>query len=124
MNTFLLFATGIILGSFGGVLLKAGSKNILFSGTITKELLLSLLLNWKIFLGLICYFIPAIIWIFLLRKYPLSFVQPILALTYVITPILAILILKEGIPPARWLGIIIIIIGVFINFVIYSIGFV
>ncbi|HBI33703.1 MAG TPA: hypothetical protein DEA43_00270 [Candidatus Moranbacteria bacterium] len=114
MNTFLLFATGIILGSFGGVLLKAGSKNILFSGTITKELLLSLLLNWKIFLGLICYFIPAIIWIFLLRKYPLSFVQPILALTYVITPILAILILKEGIPPARWLGIIIIIIGVFI----------
>jgi drug/metabolite transporter (DMT)-like permease len=56
----------------------------------------------------------AVIWSYLLTKLDISFVQPILALTYVITPLLAIFFLREHVPALRWVGICIIILGVYI----------
>lgn len=111
--TIILFAVGIIFGSLGGILFKiAGSRMADFE--MSLKWIFNFILNPYVLSGFILYFIPGLIWIFLLKKYPLSFVQPILALTYVITPILAIVLLQEKIPIVRWVGIIIIIIGVFI----------
>jgi drug/metabolite transporter (DMT)-like permease len=63
---------------------------------------------------MVLYFLSAVIWSYLLTKLDISFVQPILALTYVATPVLAIIFLGEQVPLMRWVGISIIILGVFV----------
>lgn len=111
MLDFLLFAMGIGFGALGALFFKAGSGQVTWSSDWI-ETFLSLVTNWKIWLGILLYFIPLIFWIYLLKKYPVSFVQPILSLTYVVTPILAIIFLNEVVTAWRWFGIIVIIIGV------------
>lgn len=111
--TISLFAVGIFLGSCGAILFKIGIRDIeTFTPTIKWFYLL--ITNPYIFLGFLSYVLPMFIWIYMLSKFPVSYVQPILAITYVITPILALLLLKEPVPLLRWIGIFIIIIGVFI----------
>lgn len=74
--------------------------------------LMKLFTNYQSLAGLFLYFVSGLIWAYLLTKLDISFVQPILALTYVATPILAILFLDEYVSPLRWLGIFVIIVGV------------
>ena len=64
--------------------------------------------------GMALYFLSAASWLFLLTKLDISFVQPILALTYVVTPILAVFFLGESVPPLRWVGIAVVVVGVYL----------
>ena len=114
----ILFFFGIAMGAFGGILLKTGASQIgqmqIHSLAQLIEYLFRLFTNIPSLTGVALYFFSAVVWSYLLTKLDISFVQPILALTYVATPLLAILILHEHVPAMRWLGIIIIIAGVFI----------
>lgn len=114
----LTFLIGILIGSFGGILMKLGANHIghveinglgQMIGYVFK-----LLTNPLSVIGLFLYFFSGVIWSYLLIKLDISFVQPILALTYVVTPILAIFLLHEKVAPMRWVGILVIIFGVFI----------
>jgi drug/metabolite transporter (DMT)-like permease len=106
-----LFASGILLGSAGGVLLKYGAGSLpKFEPTLAYAV--AFISNIYILGGFFLYLIPALIWTYLLSKLPVSVVQPVLALTYVVTPILATLFLKESVPMLRWFGILIIVCGV------------
>jgi drug/metabolite transporter (DMT)-like permease len=106
----LLFA-GILSSAVGGLLLKMGSVEIDHAGV--WQLFHQSFTNWKIILGLSFYVLPMFIWIFMLKKMDLSFLQPMFSLVYVVTPILAFVVLHENIPLNRWIGIGIIIVGVF-----------
>jgi len=114
----LIFLVGILCGSFGGILMKMGATNIghaeIHSASQLADYLFKLFTSLQSLIGMSLYFLSAVTWAYLLTKLDLSFVQPILALTYVITPILAILILGEHVALMRWAGILIIIIGVVI----------
>lgn len=114
----LIFIAGIIMGSFGGLLMKLGADNIghveIKSMIQLIDYLLKLFTNPQSLAGIFLYFMSALTWSYLLTKLDISFVQPILALTYVVTPILGIFILREHVPTMRWLGILVIILGVFI----------
>lgn len=114
----LIFMVGIFIGASGGILMKLGANSIghvqIQSFTQLVEYLLKLFTNPQSLIGVVLYFLSAVIWSYLLTKLDISFVQPILALTYVVTPIMAIYILHEHVPPMRWLGIFVIILGVFI----------
>lgn len=114
----LLFIMGIAFGSFGGILMKSASSSMpaLEINGIHQVLhfFLKMFTNPVMLSGVTLYFLSTLIWMYLLTKLPISFVQPILALTYVITPILAIIFLNESVPQARWFGILIILIGVFV----------
>jgi drug/metabolite transporter (DMT)-like permease len=114
----LIFALGIIMGSLGGVLMKIGARQLghveINSLGQLLEFLFKLFTNVPSLIGVFLYFSAAIAWSFLLTKLDLSFVQPILALTYVVTPILAILLLSEHVTVLRWAGILVIIAGVYI----------
>lgn len=114
----LLFAFGISIGSLGGILMKIGAGQIghmeIHSMGQLIEYLLKLFTNISSLGGVFLYFMSAVIWSYLLTKLDISFVQPILALTYVLTPILAIVLLREHVPVMRWVGIIVIVLGVFI----------
>jgi len=108
-----MITTGVLLGSLGGIVLKKGSLDIEYQGTLLS-IAVQIISNWKILLGLLLYFIPAVIWIVLLKKMEISLLQPIFSMTYVLTPFLAILFLNEHVSQARWLGIGVIITGVVI----------
>lgn len=111
-----IFGLGIIMGSAGGILLKIGVTNLgaIEINSVQQALLFifKLLTNYQAFLGLSLYFASGLLWSYLLMKLDISFVQPILSLTYVVTPLLAIIILNEHVSALRWLGIIIIMLGV------------
>lgn len=111
MVTLLLFAVGIFMGSMGAIFLKKGAIE-LPAFSLSLQYAISVCLNGNILAGLFLYFVPALIWIYLLTKFPVSVVQPILALTYVLTPMLATIFLGETVPVLRWIGIFAIIIGV------------
>lgn len=114
----IIFFFGIVLGACGGIFMKLGATHIghteIHSFIQLFEYLLKLFTNFASLAGIALYFLSAVIWSYLLTKLDISFVQPILALTYVVTPILAIFFLKEHVSPVRWAGILIIIIGVFV----------
>lgn len=100
------------MSSFGGILLKMGSGEIIHNG-LWKSLQQALW-NWKVVVGLSFYVLPSFIWIYMLKKLDISFLQPLFSLVYVVTPALAFMILHENITLVRWIGITIIIFGIFI----------
>ena len=114
----LLFIFGILIGALGGIFMKIGATSIGPIEISSFEQLLAfffkLITSVQSVVGVALYFISAIIWFYLLTKLDISFVQPILALTYVVTPILAIIFLGEHVSAFRWAGILIIIVGVFV----------
>ncbi len=116
--TALIFLFGITLGALGGILMKMGATHIghveIHSVWQLIEFLFKLFTNFQSLVGIFLYFLSAVTWSYLLTKLAISFVQPILALTYVVTPLLAIFILGEHVPAMRWVGIVVIILGVFI----------
>lgn len=112
VNWMLLF-TGVLMSALGGFFLKIGAVQVQYdNGTI--EAIRQVVFNWKIIIGVLMYFIPVLIWIFLLKRIDLSFLQPLFSLVYVITPALAAIFLDENVSPLRWFGIGVIMIGVII----------
>ena len=118
MITVILFAMSILFGAVGALLMKIGAGQM---GTIRLDsaqeiihFLIKMFTSPTVVGGMIFYFSSAVIWLYLLTKLDISVVQPVLALTYVATPILAIIFLGEGVPLMRWFGILIIICGVFV----------
>lgn len=116
--TVILFAMSILFGAVGALLMKIGAGQM---GAIQLDSVQAILgFVGKMFTsatvlgGMTMYFLSAAVWLYLLTKLEVSVVQPILALTYVATPILAIFFINERVPLARWLGIVVIIIGVFL----------
>jgi drug/metabolite transporter (DMT)-like permease len=106
------------MGALGGIFMKIGATRI---GQVEIQgiaqmfdYLFKLFTTIPSLVGIILYFMSAVVWSYLLTKLDISFVQPILALTYVLTPLLAIFLLREHVPAIRWIGICIIILGVFI----------
>ena len=118
MITVILFAMSILFGAGGALLMKVGAGQM---GTIQLDTVQAIFgfvgkmfTSATILGGMTMYFLSAAIWLYLLTKLEISVVQPILALTYVATPILAIVFIHEKVPLARWLGIVVIIIGVYL----------
>ena len=109
----LLFFAGILLSALGGLTLKVGAVEIHYD-TPLAEIAWQLLTNWKVWVGSLCYLIPLLIWIYMLKKVDLSFLQPLFSLVYVVTPVLAVVFLHEQAPMLRWVGIAVIIVGVII----------
>ena len=75
----------------------------------TEHLLTSPLL-W---IGIAFYFVNFLFWITALSKVDLSVAFPIGSTTYVIVPLLAMIFLGERVIWCQWLGIILIIVGIF-----------
>lgn len=113
-----IFITTILTGAGGGILMKMGARHLSASdiGSIGGVIAftLNILTTPALLAGISLYFFSAFLWAFLLTKYDISFVQPILAATYVVTPIAAIFLLQERISLFRWIGIITIVVGVII----------
>ena len=105
-----LLAIGLVLfacviGAFGALLLKIGSKKFSFK---IKELIK----NYKVIAGVALYGISSIIFIWALKYGDLSLLYPFSATTYIWVALFSIKFLKEEMNAWKWLGIAAIIAGV------------
>jgi len=101
----LLVFIGTIIGSFGALYLKIGSKDI--SINIKK-----LIRNYKLILGFVFYGISSIFFIIALTGGELSVLYPLCAASYIWVCFLSMKFLNEKMNRLKWLGIITIVIGI------------
>ncbi len=70
--------------------------------------------SWYFIAGAGAYVLATIVWIYILSQYDFSLVYPMNSIGYAFAILLSILIFKETIPPTRYIGILIIIAGIFV----------
>jgi len=77
------------------------------------DFFVSLLTNWWLLVSGICLVSATILWGFILKHFPFSVAYPITAFAYVFGMLAAVFIFNESIPFTRWIGVGLIIFGVF-----------
>ncbi|OGD52120.1 hypothetical protein A3D86_02670, partial [Candidatus Beckwithbacteria bacterium RIFCSPHIGHO2_02_FULL_49_13] len=114
---FVLIFTPVIVAAIGQLILKSGMNQVgeisLTKTSVVSEFI-KIFLNPLVLLGLFFYFVSALIWLVVLSREKLSFVYPLVAASYVVTVFLSWLVLKETVPPLRWLGLMIIVSGILV----------
>ncbi|MBQ7551175.1 MAG: EamA family transporter [Bacteroidales bacterium] len=69
--------------------------------------------TWQFAAAGICALSAMLIWMYVLKKYEFSLAYPLLSISYIIGLLAAYFIFHETIPLTRWIGVIIVMIGVF-----------
>ena len=112
----------VIMGGFGQIYMKKGLKNtggIELNQLLSKKLI-STFLERNILIGFILYMFASVLYLVALSKAEVSYVYPLIALGYIVTALLAkfyfpsIGMQSENISFIRWLGILVILGGVFL----------
>lgn len=79
---------------------------------LEANIILSLAIKPMFLAGVALYGLATVLWIFLLSKYELSYIYPMIAFAYVFGVIFSVLILKENVSPLRISGILLVVAGV------------
>jgi multidrug transporter EmrE-like cation transporter len=118
MKSFTLVFISVILGSIGQILLKLGMNQVGKVEVLRPIELISIF--YRIFstplilIALIAYAVSLVFWLFVLSRLPLGVAYPLLAISYVINPVLAHIFFRENVSTYQIVGITIICLGVFI----------
>lgn len=104
-----MIGTNVILLVAGQTLWKYGlqSRDL----TNLKSVLIAMFSPWVI-AGIVLYVVATVIWIYLLNKLSLSLLYPLQSLAYVAAIFVSIFLFHEHVPPLRWVGVAIILVGV------------
>lgn len=108
VRTFLLLLLMISMTSIGNVLIKLGSI------LPASERSLFGLMSYKTVLGIAIFAGSVLIYVKILETLPLNVAQAFAALQFVFVTLASFVLLGETISQMRWLGIILIAIGIFI----------
>jgi len=112
---FAFLMTGVLLNAVAQLLLKAGT-NALGVLTLSRETwtdtVVSMATQGHFGLGICCYALSVVVWIFGLSRVPVSIAYPLLSVGYVVNAVAAHYLLGESVTASRWLGIAFIVIGV------------
>ena len=71
----------------------------------------SLLLNWQFALCGICFGAASLLWMYIVRHFPLSIAYPMVSVSYVFGMIAAIVFFHETVDVWKWIGVFLIITG-------------
>jgi multidrug transporter EmrE-like cation transporter len=117
MSRSLALVTGsVLLAVLGNVTLKVGMTEVGRIGSAELRALVPtagrVLGNPKVLLGLALYFMSALLYMVALSRIPLSVAYPLTGLQYALIVTISWLALREGIPPLRWVGVLVICLGV------------
>lgn len=109
---------GLMLGSvamtvLASTLLKIGSKSINFDGNLWT-ILLGYLASPIIIAGFASYAVAAVLWVYCLSVFDLSYVTFVSSVQYVLLVAVSILIFQEQISLIKWAGCGLIMLGVFL----------
>ena len=118
LKSLALVLANVLVGAVGQLMLKLGMTQVGRIGaehaSRPVETLVRIFTTPLILIALPLYAGAMVLWLVAISRLDLSFAYPLLALAFVINPLLARLLLGESIPWERWLGILIICIGVVI----------
>jgi len=117
MSPYFLLGINIILGVAGQFLIKFGVNQVggLEELGLVKFLTTSFLSPF-IFSGLALYGFSAVLWVILLSKLDLSVAYPSLSIGYVLVLLISALFLGEQVSAIRFVGILLIMAGIFFLF--------
>jgi multidrug transporter EmrE-like cation transporter len=105
-----IFLVGsIFLSILGQILLKRGVQEA--SLTLQVESIIRTLLHLNIALGLTLYAISAVLWLFVLREFPLTIAYPYLSLSYILIFIGSVIFLHENVSLFQIIGAALILTG-------------
>jgi drug/metabolite transporter (DMT)-like permease len=115
-TVFLMMASTNIIESFAELCMKmavnhTGMTNIMFSNVfefLAKSAFMPIL--WA---GFMLYILNFFIWMVVLSRLDLSLALPIAGMSYILVPLLAKGFLHETLGPGRWIGIALIVLGVY-----------
>jgi drug/metabolite transporter (DMT)-like permease len=115
MFAIILVLICIFGAAIGQILLKSGIGQVGEINSIRQlfdiKTLLLMFTNIRILAGLLCYGIAAILWLGALSTLNISFMYPLLSLSYVITALIALIFLRENITLFHWIGIFMVVGG-------------
>ncbi|TCL64796.1 EamA-like transporter family protein [Hydrogenispora ethanolica] len=107
----------IALGVAGQLLFKEGAArlDVSLSGAAgVFPLLWRMFAEPLIFIGLVCYGVSTVFWILVLKQKNLSMVYPLIASSYILVVFFSWLFRHETVAPSRWVGALIITVGVWL----------
>ncbi|MCL2596632.1 MAG: hypothetical protein FWD66_03030 [Paludibacter sp.] len=74
----------------------------------------NLLTNWWLLASGILLITATVLWGFILKHFPFSVAYPVTAFAYIFGLLAAVFIFQESVPVTRWIGVCVIIIGVYL----------
>ncbi len=77
----------------------------------TRDFWVSLLLNWQFACCGVLFGASSVLWMYIVKHYPLSVAYPMISLTYVFGMLSAMFFFHETVSVCKWAGIALIIIG-------------
>ena len=117
-KTYILLFLMIVLGSFGNTILDKGMKSLGPIDFSTRSAIwrgaFHIFTNGTIWLGIGCMLLFMVCHMLVLSWADYSFVMLFSAITYALVPVLGYIWLGEYVPPARRIGIVLIVLGVFL----------
>ena len=99
----LLLAGGQVLLKFALAKMKPFGMNWDFWG--------SLFLNWQFAACGLMFGLASLLWMYMMKLFPLSVVYPLLSLSYVFGMIAALFFFHETVSVTRWIGVLLIVLG-------------
>ena len=99
----MLLSGGPVLMKYG--LMKAGDFSMSW-GYFGR-----LLFNWQFFSCGLCYGAGSVLWMYIVKNFPLSMAYPMISLSYVFGMFAAIIFFHEQIPMTRWIGVFLVMSG-------------
>lgn len=115
MVNYIFLASSILLAVTGQLLMKKGM--LVFGAFPASQFLfkiIPMLLNPYVFFGIACFGFSAITWLVVLSRLELSFVYPLVSVAYILVAVASWFFFKENLTLMRWLGILVIVLGVFL----------
>jgi len=115
MVNYLIAIISIFLAVSGQLLMKKGM--MIFGTFRISELLFKIVpmfLNPWVFSGFVCFGLSSIFWLVVLSRLELSLVYPMVSVAYVLVAVASWIFFRENVSLVRWVGIAVIILGVFL----------
>jgi drug/metabolite transporter (DMT)-like permease len=118
MNRYLpLILLGVFLNAFAQISLKQGMRTIGHFAFSVENILpigTRVFLNPFVVAGLFCYVISVVVWLMALSRVDVSYAYPLLSVGYIVAAFAGQIFLQEALTPVRWVGILVICLGVFL----------
>lgn len=118
MNKYLpLIILGVLLNASAQLCLKMGMRGIgIFSFSFENIIPIGtkVALNPFIITGLSCYVISVLVWLLALSRVDVTYAYPLLSIGYIVTAVCGQIFLGENMDAVRWLGVVVICLGVFL----------
>lgn len=112
MIKFLMLFGSVSMTVLASTLLKLGSRSIPFEGAF-MGIVMGYISSPLIIAGFASYALAALLWVYCLSAFDLSYVTFVSSFQYILLIIVAILVFHEQISAMKWTGCVFILIGVF-----------